>query len=713
MLYVDESKQGRQRSEVISLRNKSRNTKEVVAKQKCLCNTHLLDLIASMNLRLRCLRLACLLLTACPLIRTADAGLAPSSVSPSITIYSTLREFDSNKREAIQSWCRLGPQVKRIVLVGQLHELQTDVGLLQSVCSATTSLSIHIEDRVDTNFLGRPLFNSLMYLTLTAETDIAMYVNADIHVLYDLILGLNRVHQTFPSFVAMAARWDVIDTTNLLSTSSVQSLDSVREWVITSGTLHSYGGVDMWAFDTKTPLIDSLIPPFVTGRGKYDNWLTHELIRSSRANIDLTEAVTLVHCKHERNASNSARRRLGNKHTRLEKRYKNYWSSLDKKSSFELFTNTYLAYTHGTYRNQQGTALHIPLKMSKCLSLDGHSFELCILKRIRPGICNCEFSTMALSTTSDPRVDSNNNVICGKRSLDAPRSYNLEKTLVEGYNRTVGIPHTLPQLISVIAPASRVVIVSAASYSNREVVMSGICNFRELKITNFVIAALDKEMYSYLYVRGVPVFYQTVLGFSAESIQIKIATEILLLGFNVLWSDFNVVWLSNPIQVLIKAVEGDATEGRMLVQSTEIDPAKPSNVLRSISSAFFFAMASQQTVTIFESMLKQTQIVPNADTMRLGDRLYDTVCGVDGKHRVGESQCLSDGMRMLFLDSKLFPYATSEGMRSSTNLLVDFPSILVFREISMNNGTLKQGGLNSFDETFEVCAWNWIQKMPK
>ena len=38
-----------------------------------------------------------------------------------------------------------------------------------------------------------------------------------------------------------------------------------------------YGGVDLWVWNTGKSLLQRPMPPFIFGRSRYDNWLTHEL----------------------------------------------------------------------------------------------------------------------------------------------------------------------------------------------------------------------------------------------------------------------------------------------------------------------------------------------------------------------------------------------------------------------------------------------------
>lgn len=684
---------------------------------------------------------------------------------PSITIYTTLREFDYNKRAAVQSWLRL-PQVVKVVLVGRVEYLREDA--IREQKESNSKVLLEVDDRVDTNFLGRPLFNSLIYLTMTAETDIAIFVNADVHILPDVIFALNRVYKAFPNFAAMAARWDIDDSHDRLSRSKDESPEQLREWVINEGTLHAYGGVDLWAYNVNRPLLDLQIPHFVTGRGKYDNWFTHQLTTSERTNIDLTEAVTLIHRNHDRDANAGMNGGMNNKQRKLlhhqrnestdisrrlakvpevrarkrskDRRYKNYWSTLAKKSSFELYINSNLAYNHGSYKNQLGTALHAQYKMSLCLGLDGR-YDFCILKRVRPGMCPCEFAVFSMSTTSDPYVDAASRaIICGSVSPDSARNYALDETLDDSYKRTPGIPHTLSHLLSIVAE-NRSVIMTAATYAYREFVMSFICNLRELHITNFVIAALDKEMYKYLYVRGIPVYFEDIKkgligskenklkgalvesgcdGFYSDCFKLltklksRTMVQILRLGYHVLWSDSDIVWFKNPLPSLLKMASEYTDNGLLIVQSNEPDVDMPPNGIRRINSGFYLAMATPRTIEAFDTIISKAAVSTETEQ----PNFYFVLCGVKGEFREGSNQCFNDEMRVVFLDTRLYPNGAVLGIWNSTNIRRDFPDIFILHNnwivgIEEKEDRYKRSGFTFYDAKYEVCAWNWTQKLPK
>ena len=104
-----------------------------------------------------------------------------------------------------------------------------------------------------------------------------------------------------------------------------------------------------------------------------------------------------------------------------------FWMSA-KTSDWQIFHNNYLALNYGTYKNQvrgetdvmapsgeaahhspshplphppkDGTTVHAPWKLAACMEPTG----ICLLKRLRPGLCPCEHSSFVLNTQTDPQV---------------------------------------------------------------------------------------------------------------------------------------------------------------------------------------------------------------------------------------------------------------------------------------------------------------------
>jgi hypothetical protein len=62
--------------------------------------------------------------------------------------------------------------------------------------------------------------------------------------------------------------------------------NDIQDFARSYGRLHSYGGVEFWAWDTSgAPLVNETMPSFVYGRGKYDSWFTHGVIHGGHGRV--------------------------------------------------------------------------------------------------------------------------------------------------------------------------------------------------------------------------------------------------------------------------------------------------------------------------------------------------------------------------------------------------------------------------------------------
>ncbi|CAI7826161.1 unnamed protein product [Closterium sp. NIES-54] len=298
---------------------------------------------------------------------------------PFLTIFTAPKPYTSildpssphadPQRRALLSWLRLRPSPK-IVLLGNDSSFRA--------LARQFPAHVAVESAIDTNFYGVPQVHSVVARAQAADTPVSMVINADIILMNDVMAAMRKVHENFRHWVMTAARWDMpeefpysFEREMWAGRGHREHETTIREFVRTHGTLHTYGGVDFWAWNNDdrrpVPLVRGTVPPFSYGRGKYDNWLTHEIISSGlREIVDASEAVTAVHVAHsyshvmESAFTKNAAGLAG----------KSFWSTR-MNSSWELFANIHLAHTHGTYANQKGTPLHVPIKLMNCLEASG------------------------------------------------------------------------------------------------------------------------------------------------------------------------------------------------------------------------------------------------------------------------------------------------------------------------------------------------------
>ncbi|CAI5501534.1 unnamed protein product [Closterium sp. Naga37s-1] len=510
--------------------------------------------------------------------------------APSLTIFCAPKPYSSiadpsdpnpdSQRRALLSWLRLSPPPK-VVLFGNdtsFHEL-----------ARRFPAQISVEPQIDSNFYGVPQFHSMVARAQAASTDISMIINGDIILLNDVMLALQKTHGTFQHWVMTAARWDMPEDfpysfepqmwgqRGLARGRSHAAMEEeIRGFVRDIGTLHTYGGVDFWAWnnDSPAPLFDGVMPPFSFGRGKYDNWFTHEIVAAGRRTmVDASEAVTAIHVAHSYShvVESAATKSIGGKDGNGNGNGngiaagKNFWSTR-KKSSWELFGNIHMAMTHGSYANQKGTALHVPWKLATCHEPSVHN--MCLQQRLRPATCTCESANFVRSSQTDPKLDKTGRKwTCGSVSVDRNSDYSIP-TLPPPppASSPVGLPHTMEQILPTIArsvPDGRggelqVVTLVAVTAGYAEMLMSFVCRLRSLGLaSNLLVAALDEDLYRFAFTQGLPVYYEQVsqglkgvdskdCAFGSQcfrqftKLKSRAVLRVLKAGYSVLWTDVDI-----------------------------------------------------------------------------------------------------------------------------------------------------------------------------
>ena len=165
--------------------------------------------------------------------------------------------------------------------------------------------------------------------------------------------------------------------------------------------------------------------------------------------------------------------------------------------------------------------------------------------------------------------------------------------------------------------------------------MSFICNLRRLNLPPPLVAALDSESYKFGLDMGLAVFYDpksqfqglggsgfnsSLCGFgthcfkSITKLKSRLVLQVLKLGYNVLWSDVDIVWFKDPLP------EFEATgPGTFPVQSDMSRPRYPNNGGNgslmpggAINSGFYIARAEPNIIEAFKAIIAQAQAALDA-----------------------------------------------------------------------------------------------------
>ena len=227
--------------------------------------------------------------------RLGESGGPSESPPAQLTIFSVFRNYsvhEDSQRHALQSWLNLSPPAN-VVLVGNEPGLQRLANEFPG--------RVVVEREVDTNFLGEPLFNSLMTRARRANTKYVMLTTSDLIFLNNLWSSVSSLDSAFSDWLMTGGRW----TPPLNLTVGTDSANARTHWldrlssteieaaIRKDGRLHTLGGVG-WFLWNSTPLKlhTATMPPFAWGHGEYESWFIREASDSGlRAVVDASETV--------------------------------------------------------------------------------------------------------------------------------------------------------------------------------------------------------------------------------------------------------------------------------------------------------------------------------------------------------------------------------------------------------------------------------------
>ena len=361
-------------------------------------------------------------------------------------------------------------------------------------------------------------------------------------------------------------------------------------------------------------------------------------------------------------------------------KYVNHWSAKaagDPQSDM----NKYLAYNFGSFKNGDGTPLHAPWQLMRCVEADnkhrggggrgGYIEKPCLRYRTRPAACPCEHSAMVPKTLTD--VETQGKVMmCGKQ----PQM--LRESFEEDF--------AFENLVAQQAQDDTVVLIGF-NYGYQDMLLNMVCRLQQLEVPNYVIAAFDAEAMAFCRKQVLPCFpvnseiaakaEAIVLGQGEDEVEAAGAAaaaaagrteapahvdlqaaahafgtkgfraltklksqqvlRILELGYNVLWSDVDIFWKVNVIPgVLAEMGQGEGSVD-IAIQSNAPPEEEAENGKRRINSGFYLAKSNPPVVEAFR------QIVAHARASTLSEQpsFYTILCGDELEYVEGKSDCVN------------------------------------------------------------------------
>ncbi|XP_050374775.1 uncharacterized protein LOC126792389 [Argentina anserina] len=623
-----------------------------------------------------------------------DAGVPET---PRIVIFSAPRPFSGSVGDrqslALRSWLALSPEI-RVVLFSKDPSVVSFAGGFGS--------RVVVDPNIDFTFLGTPFFHSMMARTWSLAPDISVLVDPETIVLPDFIPTLNYAYNLDDDWLLVASSQNVSyfpfyldedgkqwrrEDGKLMRTRKLQEIIG-QNWQRTpceekllmawnSGDLALYSGV---------------LPPFLYGRGVHNSWVINEALSSElRFVFDASWTISSLYIIGQEKLNNWS---IGASN-----------ASIFERRSWEYAGNSHIGALYGSLSHRE-TNYSSLVKLLKCNSQY-------IFVNKTDNICSSAYRRAGLGSWWK------------KKSLAWVEGVNSQGKLLDcthmvptKHSKSFDYPFSLETLLALNADKNKTIVLAAAGYSYKDMLMSWVCRMRHLQITNFIICALDQEIYEFSILMGLPVFRDPVapseISFNdchfgtkcfqkVTKVKSRMVLKILKMGYSVLLSDVDVYWFGNPLPLLWSF--GPAV---LAAQSDEFNKTGPINLPRRLNSGFYFARSDTSTIAAMQ------KVVAHAATSGLSEQpsFYDTLCGEGGSNRVGNNRCLEPEMNLTvhFLDRDIFPNGAYRGLwdRKNVRKACAKQGCLVLHN-NWISGRLKKlerqvlSGLWDFDTSTRIC----------
>ncbi|BBN14553.1 beta-arabinofuranosyltransferase [Marchantia polymorpha subsp. ruderalis] len=520
-----------------------------------------------------------------------------------------------------------------------------------------------------------------------------------------LLTGLPRTVDDFP--YSLRDDW--------LQAHGVQIEDEkVNAYVKANGNWIIGGVAQFWAWNANSrPLHAGVMPPFVFKQGQHDSWLLAEALTSKyRLVIDGTEALNVF-------------------------RIVNTMDGNEPKKTREIRGNIELASTYGSYHFRPSKLSDVPFKLVTCGGLQSKTFCIVNLSQ-QPCVCsalhlpikargeqdlressrtrwpqtqehfrswldlflqrdakllnNWKSTESSLIVGSDSWTQKVMNFLtqrmlgpstlptkqgldCGCDNQASNRRVLSEKSDFVESESIEEVPYSLENLLKKRASAENVVILAVVGNSYRDMLMNWVCRLKHLNVSNYLVSAIDDDIYRFAVHQGLPVFKSRITmnvsrnecHFGTQCFQkvtkmkSRTVLEILKLGYHVLFSDVDVYWFQDPSQELMAF-----GPGHMCAQTDQWNASEPLNQPRRLNSGFYFVWSDNRTIAAFSNIVQHAANSEKSEQ----PSFYDVLCGNGGIYTVGNDLCVQPifNVTVHFLDPAKYPNGAFQRLWEKKNV---------------------------------------------
>ncbi|KAK9063484.1 hypothetical protein SSX86_017354 [Deinandra increscens subsp. villosa] len=629
-----------------------------------------------------------------------------NSVGPTVTIFAAARPFigliGSRQSLAVRSWLGLSQDI-RVILFSQ------DPSVFSFADSFGPDSRVSVEPHIDYTFLGTPFFHSMVARAQASDSDISVLLDSETILFPDFISTLNYAHKLDHDWLLFASSRSMLDFPFQLDVDGQHWIGvngqriktkKLQEFLSHGWREHCDDKKVIMAWNNgDIPLHNGALPPFLYGKGFHNIWVINEALSSNfRFVFDASFTISSffvnsldLYPKIEaRNWEN-----VGNSHLRAF-----YGSLFFREANYSTVIKLFECTGHYHFGNTTENIV-FPFGSVKGLSFNGLEVR--------------RFSNhKKLFGCFDKIKSLGKKVGCSRKN----QSMSLEPLV---------LPFSLEILLSMRADHNKTIVLAVAGYSYKDMLMSWVCRLHHLQVSNFVVCALDDDIYDFCVLQGLPVFrdrlaprdisyddchFGTNCFQRVTKVKSRVVLEILKLGYNVLMSDVDVYWFKNPLPLL--TTFGPAV---FVAQSDEYKITGPINLPRRLNSGFYYAHSDSTTVAAFKKVVKHASL----SNLSEQPSFYDTLCGLNGSYRLNDDTCQEPetNLTVHFLDRNLFPNGAYRDLWDSSNVSSTCTSIGCFvlhnNWISGRQKKLERqvsSGLWEYDTSTRMCLQSWQRSKP-
>ncbi|KAL8037775.1 hypothetical protein ABFX02_11G059900 [Erythranthe guttata] len=621
--------------------------------------------------------------------------------SPKITIFAAPMPFVGSIGErqslAVRSWLGLSENIN-VVLFGQ------DPSVFSFADSYDSRVSV--ESGIDFTFLGTPFFHSMIARSLASTSDISALVDPETILLSNFYSTMEYAHKLDENWLVVSSSQNVSDFPFLLHSDGKKWLtdngkhvriQKLQEFLARNFSSKPCGDkmIIAWNNGGDVPLHKGVLPPFLYGKGLHNHWIvTEALISDFRLVIDASLTISSF-----------------------------YLDNIDPENyvsgrNWELTGNSLLGRLYGSFSFREANYSNL-FRFCKCgrnyLFVNTHQNVAYPLGYKRS--LNLRNKVISLSSTRDEIQ----NCVDVVKSLEGIQVCFAKKPL-KLLTSSISLSLSLENLLSILSDNNKTIVLGVAGYSYKDMLMSWICRLRHLQVSNFLVCALDHEIYEFSVLQGLPVidcaYRPTNISFDnchfgtecfqrVTKVKSRMVLQILKLGYSVVLSDVDVYWFKNPLPYLTSF--GPSV---LVAQSDEYNLTGPINLPRRLNSGFYYAHSDNITIAALH------KVVEHAANSNLSEQpsFYDTLCGEGGSYRLGDNQCLEPETKLLvhFLDRDLFPNGAYRGLweeRDTKKACLEINCFILHN--NWINGRKKKlerqvlSGLWDYDINTRMCLQSW------